>query len=157
MANFQQTAPDASEPLDANISRVPQGLIDVTLRPFPWESTSGIALLLARVENVVWYLLYALAALGAVVAVRRPTARNALLFPAFVTGLLVAVAAVTQGNLGTAFRHRNQILWALALGGAYGVQWLVTESRFVRDRTTAADPSAAIGASECAEEPLGVG
>jgi hypothetical protein len=37
---------------------------------------------------------------------------------------MVGIAAVTQGNLGTAFRHREQVLWVLALGAAAGAEWL---------------------------------
>jgi hypothetical protein len=157
-SSYTQPAPDTEEPVSSNISRLPQGLLDVTVRPYPWEATTGIALLLARLENILWYALYALAAVGAVVALRRRSARLALQFPVLVTGLIVGVGAVTQGNLGTAFRHRDQILWAVALGAAGGLQWLVTESRFARPRASEeAEPAPVVGAPPRAQEPLGVG
>lgn len=33
---------------------------------------------------------------------------------------MIGIAALTQGNVGTAFRHRGQILWALAILAVVG-------------------------------------
>jgi hypothetical protein len=108
----------------AGFGNLPRALLNVTMRPYPWESAPSLSLALARVENLEWYLLYVLAALGLVVSVRRRSARVALSFPLVLFLLMTGMAAVTQGNLGTAFRHRDQVLWALALGAAAGAQWL---------------------------------
>jgi hypothetical protein len=127
------TARDAANRDDSvrsSIRHLPAGLVDVTLRPFPWSSTAGSSLLLARVETIVWYLLYALTVVGVLVSIRRREARLALEFPVLLMGMLLGIAALTQGNLGTAFRHREQILWVLALCAAAGLQWLVLESRW---------------------------
>jgi hypothetical protein len=43
--------------------------------------------------------------------------------------MMIGIAAVTQGNLGTAFRHREQVLWVLALGAAAGAEWLWARRR----------------------------
>lgn len=110
----------------ANLAAVPRGLVAVTVRPLPWEPARNAGLLLAKIENVAWALLYVLAILGAVVGWRR---RGALAFPVIVTGALVLAAAVTQANLGTAFRHRGQILWALAVLAVVGLQYLVERRR----------------------------
>jgi hypothetical protein len=114
-----------AEAVAPSLGRLPRGLVDVTVRPFPWTPTSGIGLALARVENLGWYALYVLAALGIATSLRRRAARVALQFPFLVTGMLVGMAALTQGNLGTAFRHRDQVLGALALCAAAGLQWIV--------------------------------
>jgi hypothetical protein len=157
-SSFATLTPNANENVGGNLSRLPQGLLDVAIRPYPWESTNGIALLLARVENIVWYLLYALAAVGVIVTLRRRDARLALQFPVLVTCLLIGTGAVTQGNLGTAFRHRDQVLWALALCSAAGLQWLATESRWAPRRERADKPTTpAIDAPPRSQEPLGVG
>ena len=127
------TARDAANRDDSvrsSIRHLPAGLVDVTLRPFPWSSTAGLSLLLARVETIGWYLLYALTIIGIVVSIRRRESRLALEFPVFLMGMLLGIAALTQGNLGTAFRHREQILWILALCAAAGLQWLLMESRW---------------------------
>ncbi|MEY2535468.1 MAG: hypothetical protein QOF29_3378, partial [bacterium] len=114
-----------AEAVAPGLGRLPRGLVDVTVRPFPWTPTSGLGLTLARVENLGWYALYVLAALGIATSLRRRAARVALQFPFLVTGMLVGMAALTQGNLGTAFRHRDQVLGALALCAAAGLQWIV--------------------------------
>jgi hypothetical protein len=62
-----------------------------------------------------------LAALGAWFGRRR---RDVVAFPLIATGVVIAAAAVSQGNLGTAFRHRGQVLWALAVLAAIGGQRL---------------------------------
>jgi hypothetical protein len=110
------------------------------MRPYPWESAPSLSLALARVENLEWYLLYVLAAIGLVASLRRRSARLALQFPLALFLLMTGIAAVTQGNLGTAFRHRDQVLWALALGAAAGAQWLWLR-RAKRRETTATAPA----------------
>jgi hypothetical protein len=126
-----------------SLSHLPVGLVDVSLRPFPWQPTVGLTLLMARIETLGWYLLYALTLLGIVVSLRRRQARLALQFPVLLLGMIVGIAALTQGNLGTAFRHRDQILWILALCSMAGVQWLVLESRWARrPRAVPATPDA---------------
>jgi hypothetical protein len=130
----QSAAAPPANGIGDNLTRLPDGLVDVTIRPFPWESTAGISLLLARLENLEWYVLYVLAAVGIVVSVRRRPDRLALQFPVLLMGMLLGIAALTQGNLGTAFRHREQMVWALALCAAAGLQWLVLDSRFAKRR-----------------------
>jgi len=111
--------------LGANLRHLPRGLIATTLRPFPWEASGG-ARGLAAVESVGWYGLYALAAIGLAGAWRR---RDVLAFPAVVSAMILAIGAVTQGNLGTAFRHRGQIFWVVAVLAALGAAQAVTRAR----------------------------
>lgn len=106
----------------ASLSALPRGLLAVTVRPYPWEATPNAQVLLAKVENVSWAALYLLAIIGAATSWRL---RQITAFPIISTGAVLLVAAVTQGNLGTAFRHRGQVLWALALLAALGLQQLV--------------------------------
>lgn len=117
------------ESAGGNLAAAPRGLVAVLARPFPWEPARNTGLLLAKVENVGWFLLYGLGLVGAVAGWRR---RGVLAFPVLTTGAIAVMGAVTQANLGTAFRHRGQILWALAVLAAVGVQYLVD-----RRRTTA--------------------
>jgi hypothetical protein len=123
----------AGTPRDKHISSgfsdLPSGLVNVTLRPYPWESSPNLSLLLARIEQVAWYVLYALGLVGLVACVRRPRIRLGLQYPLVLIALMTSIAAVTQGNLGTAFRHREQILWALALAAATGAEYLWARRR----------------------------
>jgi hypothetical protein len=140
-----EPAAPAAEPDKTIVSgfrHLPEGVLNVTMRPFPWESSSSLSLKLARVENLEWYLLYVLFAIGVVVSVRHRAARLALQFPVALLALMTGIAAVTQGNLGTAFRHRDQILWVLALGAAAGAQWLWLRRRERRPSTAAVEAHA---------------
>ena len=110
----------------ASLAALPRGLVAVTLRPFPWEPARNVALLFAAIENLGWVVLYVLAAVGAFAGWRR---RDALAFPFLVTGGILVVAAVSQANLGTAFRHRGQVLWALSVLAVVGLQHLVDARR----------------------------
>lgn len=140
----------------SGISRLPGGLVDVSLRPFPWEATRGAGLLFARAENLGWYALYCLALVGVVAFSRNKTARPYLLFPALFIGMLFGSAALTQGNLGTAFRHREQAVWALALCAAAGGQWLIDRRRSIRGAATAPERGVGSpGGSQTVERSLG--
>jgi hypothetical protein len=134
-------AAEADTSIVAGFGNLPKALLNVTMRPYPWESAPSLSLALARVENLEWYLLYVLAAIGLVASLRRRSARLALQFPLALFLLMTGIAAVTQGNLGTAFRHRDQVLWALALGAAAGAQWLWLR-RAQRREATATAPAA---------------
>ena len=110
----------------ASLSALPKGLVAVSVRPFVWEKAGNTGVRLAQVENLAWFVLYVLAAIGLVVARRR---RDVLAFPVVVGAAALLSSAITQGNLGTAFRHRGQLLWVLALLSAVAVQHLVDRRR----------------------------
>jgi len=105
------------ETVGANLRAIPAGLVATLFRPWPWDRPTGASLVLALLENLLWYVLYAVAALGVWHAAR---SRSLPAFPLLAIVSIVLVAAVTQGNVGTAFRHRGQLLWALALLVAFG-------------------------------------
>lgn len=114
----------------ADFRAIPGGLVGVLLRPWPWERSGGAGLRLAAIESLAWYALYVLAAIGAWSGVRRAWPEFA--FPVLVVIGLVLSAAVSQGNVGTAFRHRGQMAWALVLLGAEGAVVLLRRWRSAR-------------------------
>jgi hypothetical protein len=125
------TAPDGTavavdDGPGADIRAVPRGLVGVLLRPFAWDRTPNTSVLIAKLENFAWYLLYALALIG-VWALRRD--RRPVAYPTIMALGIIAVAALTQGNVGTAFRHRGQILWVLAMLAAAGAHHLTSRPR----------------------------
>jgi hypothetical protein len=111
----------------ADLKALPRGAVAVLLRPFPWEQAGTIPLRFAAVEDLGWYVLYALAVVGMVVSRRR----GALAFPALAGGAILFVAFLTQGNLGTAFRHREQVLPFLVVAAAAGAAAVVDRGRGV--------------------------
>lgn len=110
---------EVEETAGANLRHAPKGTVASLLRPFPWESPTGVGARFAQAENMVWYLLYALAAIG-LWAMRR--CWRPLAFPVLFAIGMTGVNAILQGNLGTAFRHRGQIFWVLALLAAGGAK-----------------------------------
>lgn len=106
-----------------SLSALPRGFVAVVARPFPFEASTSSTMGLAKLENVLWYVLYALALAGVVAAWRRR-----LLSALFLVGsssAIVVSAALAQGNVGTAFRHRGQVLWVLVVLGAIGTDALL--------------------------------
>ncbi len=112
--------------LSASLSAFPRGLVAVSVRPVPWEVAVSSRRSMAAAESILWLPLFLVAGAGAWVR-RRET--GVVAYPALLTTVVLASGAVTHGNLGTAFRHRGQILWALAILSAAGAQWWVDRRR----------------------------
>jgi hypothetical protein len=112
--------------IGANLNAMPNGLAAFYLRPFFWEATAEKSwkLRLASVENILWLFLYGFALFGI-----RPLWRLHPALLVFAASFFLSMglgASVTQGNLGTTFRHRLQILWVLALLAVVGGEYLWT-------------------------------
>jgi FtsH-binding integral membrane protein len=83
--------------------------------PSQIDSTAALAFL---PEQIVWYVLVALAPIGLVFAMRRdPLVASMLLTHAVIAALLIAF---TSGNIGTLVRHRGfalpYLIWISAVG-----------------------------------------
>jgi hypothetical protein len=107
--------------LKSDLKALPTGVVAFVLRPFPWQHGGGISLDLAALEELLYYPLYVLGLIGAVAFWRR---REVLAFPLLTTILVTAFAAEAEGNLGSAFRHRDQLFWAVALFATLGAEHL---------------------------------
>jgi hypothetical protein len=114
-------SPSAAAPASAsaNLSYLPTGVTAVALRPWPWETSSGtLGLKLARVENVLWYALIAIALVGLTAAWPH---RRVLAFPVLSCIAILVMYGLTEGNLGTAFRHRSEVVWIVAVLAVLGM------------------------------------
>ena len=107
--------------LAADLAHLPRGLTVVLLEPLPWRDDPNPRLRLARAEAVLWYPLLALGLVGAVAARR---SLRAFAFPLLAGAGVVAAYALAEGNLGTAYRHRGEAVWAVALLAALGAHRL---------------------------------
>jgi hypothetical protein len=117
------------------LSYLPKGLTVVALRPWPWESSDGsVGVELARVETLAWYPLLVLALFGLGGAWRR---RRALAFPILSGSGALVMYGVTEGNLGTAYRHRGELVWALVLLATLGAERLLRRRQGSTRATTA--------------------
>jgi hypothetical protein len=107
--------------LGSDLRALTPGLIAFLLRPFPWQHGGGVGLDLAAVEEFLYYPLYVLAIVGLVAYRKR---RDMLAFPFLVTGFIAGIGALVEGNVGSAFRHRDQFLWAVVLFATLGTRYL---------------------------------
>ena len=120
--DYQGRAILADNRLFSSISRIPRGIINTMIRPFPWEARRDFFVSTAALESGLWWALYTLSGIG--LYSNRQNLRK-IIFPLLIIGLLVLSGAVTHGNLGTAFRHRGQGLFIFAVFAAGGIQAIV--------------------------------
>lgn len=115
---------DVSTPVGA-MTFLPVGLVYFLFAPFPWSVTSFLQVITLP-EMLVWYALFPFGLWGLFLAVRhRPRSVSVVIF------VMVAVTvsyALVEGNVGTAYRHRAQILplvfifCAVGLSDAYALR-----------------------------------
>jgi hypothetical protein len=89
------------------LTAVPIGLTYLLFAPFPWQLTS-LRQSITLPEMVVWWLSFPLLVLGVwfTVSYRLRQALPILIF----TSMLTLAYSIFQGNVGTAYRQRSQIL-----------------------------------------------
>jgi hypothetical protein len=121
------------------ITAVPIGLTYLLLAPFPWQFGS-FRQMLTLPEMVVWWCSIPLLALGAWFTIKHRIREIApiLIF----TSLLTLTYSIVQGNVGTAYRQRAQLLVFYFIFVAVGYV-LVREKRADRKREKQAEREAA--------------
>jgi len=129
---------DISSPTGA-LAHLPLGLVYFLLGPFPWQIGS-IRLVMALPEMLLWYALLPFVATGAASLWRRQGLRLFAL-----AGFLASTTlmySLVEGNLGTAFRHRAQLLVIFLLFAGEGLSEFL-ERRAKRHKGAWAAPPAA--------------
>lgn len=106
--------------LVANVRYLPRGLATMLLRPYPWTASASNGMRLAQAEMVLWYPILLLAGIGLLPALRRH--RQVLLLAVLLGAGSLLMSTLAQGNLGTAYRHRGEFVWVVALLAATGLQ-----------------------------------
>jgi hypothetical protein len=98
------------------IIELPYRLPTFLFRPFPLIDSGSSFLNLAGIENLLWLglVLYAAFAAFKMNLNKMEKFTIAWLYTYIIT--FSTAASLYEGNLGTAFRHKSSILWALALG-----------------------------------------
>jgi hypothetical protein len=91
------------------------------LEPFPWTAHRNSRVLFAQIDTLIWYPILGLAMVGALMVRCHP---NVLAFPLVCGSGLLVMWALAEGNVGTAFRHRGEFVWAAILLAAFGAQRL---------------------------------
>lgn len=112
------------------ISTIPIGLIYLLFAPFPWQLVS-LRQSITLPEMVIWWLSFPLLVLGIWYSIRYRLRQIApiLIF----TSMLSLAYSVFQGNVGTAYRQRAQLLVFYFLFVAVGLV-LLKEKKEDRDR-----------------------
>jgi len=89
------------------ITAIPLGLVYLLFAPFPWQLAS-MRQSLALPETIIWWLIFPLLILGLWYAIKHRLREVSpiLLF----TTMLTLAYSVFQGNVGTAYRQRSQLL-----------------------------------------------
>jgi hypothetical protein len=98
---------------------LPLGIAYFLLSPFPWQIGSKVSVL-ALLEMPVWYLLFTYSLIGIVGLVRDRERREIGLTLGLFLGALICLYGLVSGNVGTAMRHRAQVMPIFMLAAALG-------------------------------------
>ena len=109
---------DEEVALDPNIAHLPRGISVMLIEPFPYPFTGSSPLRMARVESLIWYPILLFALYGLWFAREH---LRILLFPILVGGGVLFMYALTEGNIGTAHRHRGELVWVVVLLATFGI------------------------------------
>ncbi len=104
----------------SDLGYIPTGLRVMLLEPLPWTEFEGRYVGVAQLETIIWYPVLALAGVGLFEALRRRIA--VLAFPVIAGAGLLLGFALAEGNFGTAFRHRGEFVYVVALLAALGAR-----------------------------------
>lgn len=121
LVSAQRPIPLGDAPLDPDIAHLPRGLSVMLLEPFPLPFSGSPSLRMARAEAIFWYPVLGLALYGLWLARKH---LRVLAFPLLAAGGIVVMYALSEGNVGTAHRHRGEFVWAVALLAGLGAKRL---------------------------------
>ncbi len=110
---------DISTPV-RGITFLPVGVGLFLLSPLPWHVASSPLAAMAFPETLVWYLLLGFAAWGAVHQLRTRFERAAPLLLFLM--LTFALYGLVEGNAGTAYRHRSQLVLGVLVFASVGLE-----------------------------------
>jgi len=107
----------------ADIRHLPRGLAVMLLEPHPLRRAHNTQVWLAKAEMLLWYPIVGLAVVGLASLWRaRRQSASALAFPVLMGAGSLFVTSLAEGNFGTAFRHRGEFVWVMALLAAVGLR-----------------------------------
>jgi hypothetical protein len=120
----------------AALQYIPLGGSYLLFAPFPWDIQTNLQAT-ALGETLLWYPIFLLSLLGLRLCVRDGV--SAALIPASVLLVVVSSYALVEGNFGTAYRHRAQIMPLFFVFAGVGLSWLkarvITQTQWWRTRT----------------------
>ncbi len=122
--------------IGAALRYIPVGSTYLLFAPFPWEIETTLQATAAG-ESLLWYPLFLLSILGFRISLRSRV--TTALFPVSVLLVVVSSYALVEGNFGTAYRHRAQIMPLFFTFSGVGLSWfkdrVISQTRVWRTRT----------------------
>jgi hypothetical protein len=103
------------------IQYIPIGASFLLFAPFPWDIATPLQAA-AMPETLLWYPLFLLSIVGLRISIRNRL--TTALVPVSVLLVVVASYALVEGNFGTAYRHRAQIMPLFFVFSGVGLSWL---------------------------------
>ena len=95
-------------------------------RPLPNQLHKSPNMKYPFVEHLLWYPMLILGLVGLwVIVKRRKTASIELVYTIFVIGGLAVMWGLVEGNFGTAYRHRGELVWGIAVLDGIGIDYLL--------------------------------
>lgn len=123
-------AADVSTPVGA-LLYLPTGLAYFLLAPFPWALESFLQAITLP-ETLIWWALVPFGLWGFLLALRRDAGRFTV--PVSILVVVTFAYSLVESNVGTAYRHRGQILPLALIFCALGLQEFVSRRRAERAR-----------------------
>ena len=121
--------------IGAAIQYIPIGASYLLLAPFPWDIATPLQAA-AMPETLLWYPLFLLSILGLRISIRNRL--TTALVPLCVLMVVVSSYALVEGNFGTAYRHRAQIMPLFFVFSGVGLSWVkvrvITQTTWWRTR-----------------------
>lgn len=112
--------------LAPDIRHLPRGISVMLIEPLPLPFDGSPSLKLARLESLIWFPLLIAGGYGLWVSRRH---LRAFAFPISCAGGVLLMYALTEGNVGTAHRHRGEIVWIVALLASLGLSHFMDRRR----------------------------
>jgi hypothetical protein len=115
ISNCQGPSPDIFRLIKCNLSALPYRLFAFLFRPLIFFDQGSTTLTFAALENLGWMILVPLSIWVSLRRRENTVDRFINLGLTAYVLLFASAAALYEGNLGTAFRHKSTILWPLIL------------------------------------------
>jgi 4-amino-4-deoxy-L-arabinose transferase-like glycosyltransferase len=119
----------------AAIQYIPIGAAFLLFAPFPWDIATALQAA-AMPETLLWYPLFLCALLGFRISVKNRA--TGVFVPVSVLLVVVSSYALVEGNFGTAYRHRAQIMPLFFVFSGVGLSWIqvrvITQTTWWRTR-----------------------
>lgn len=109
--------------IGSSLQYLPLGASFLLFAPFPWAIETPLQLV-AMPETLLWYPLFLMALRGLWITGNRGRLHKAMI-PLSVLLVVTASYALVEGNFGTAYRHRAQIMPLFFLFSGVGVSWFL--------------------------------